>query len=110
MATDTKIQRTAELLAAQYRDGQRYSMDDESAPKTMDEAYAIQAAYQELLAESRGSIAGYKIAYTTTTMRQNSGITEPGAGIVLANTVYHSPARVHSGVSMAEACWATGAE
>ncbi len=97
MATDTKIQRTAELLAAQYRDGQRYSMDDESAPKTMDEAYAIQAAYQELLAESRGSIAGYKIAYTTTTMRQNSGITEPGAGIVLANTVYHSPARVHSG-------------
>ena len=97
MATDTKIQRTAELLAAQYREGQRYSLDDESLPRSIEEAYAVQSAFQQIMAQSRGPVAGYKIAYTTTTMRQNSGITEPGAGLVLANTVYHSPATVHSG-------------
>ena len=96
MTTQTKVQRTAQLLAAQYRDGLRYSMDADSAPGSIEEAYQIQAALQEILSQSQGPAAGYKIAYTTTTMRQNSGITEPGAGVVLANNVRRSPATVRA--------------
>ena len=96
MADQSKIQRAAQLLASQYRDGQLYAFDAESAPATTDEAYAIQAAFQQIMSQSKGPVAGYKIAYTTTTMRQNSGISGPGAGLVLADNVHNSPAAVNS--------------
>ena len=96
MSTETKSQRAARLLAGQYRDRTRYSLDEESAPRTVDEAYAIQEAFQSIMSQARGPIAGYKIAYTTTTMQRNAGVSEPGAGVILAKNVYHSPVNLQS--------------
>ena len=96
MSTETRIQRAARLLAAQYRDKQPYSWDEESAPRTVEEAYAVQEAFQQIMAQDRGSIFGYKIAYTTATIQQNAGVSEPGAGVILAKNVYHSPATLQS--------------
>ena len=96
MTTETRIQRTARLLAEQYRDNARFSLDEESAPRTIEEAYAVQEAFQEIMSQARGPIAGFKIAYTTTTMQQNSGVSEPGAGVILAKNINHSPATLQS--------------
>ena len=83
-------------MAGQYRDGTRFSLDEESAPRTVDEAYAVQEAFQDIISQARGPVAGYKIAYTTTTMQQNSGVSEPGAGVILAKNIYYSPATLES--------------
>ena len=37
-------------------------------PQGIEEAYAVQQAYLEMLAKTRGPFGGYKIAYTTATM------------------------------------------
>ena len=96
MSTETRIQRAARLLAGQYRDRTRFSLDEESAPRTVDEAYAVQEAFQEIISQARGPVAGYKIAYTTATMQQNSGASEPGAGVILAKNIYYSPPTLES--------------
>ncbi len=79
-------------MAGQYRDRTRFSFDEESAPRTVDEAYAVHGAFQDIMSQTRGPIAGYKIAYTTATMQQNAGVSEPGAGVILAKNIYYSPA------------------
>ena len=60
-------------------------------PSSIDEANAVQEGFQQLLAETYGPIAGYKIALTTPVMRQMLGVNEPIAGAILAKTIYHSP-------------------
>jgi len=96
MSTETRIQRTARLLAGQYRDRARFSLDEESAPRTIEEAYAMQEAFQEIMSRARGPVAGYKIAYTTAAMQQNAGVDEPGAGVILGKNINHSPATLQS--------------
>ena len=96
MTTDTRTQRAARLLADQFRDRTRFSLDEESAPRNVDEAYAVQAAFQEIMSQDRGPIAGYKIAYTTAAIQQSAGSSEPGAGVILAKNIYHSPSTLQS--------------
>ena len=62
MSAETRIQRAAQSLAGQYRDRTRFSLDEESAPRTVDEAYAVQEALQDIMSQARGPVAGYKIA------------------------------------------------
>jgi 2-keto-4-pentenoate hydratase len=61
------------------------------APRTVDEAYAIQEEFHTLLAGTQGLIAGYKIGLTTPVMQQMVGLNEPIAGAILANTIHQSP-------------------
>ena len=96
MSTETRIQRAARLLADQYRDRMWFTLDEGSAPRTIDEAYAVQEAFQDIMSQHRGPIAGYKIAYTTATIQQSVGVSEPGAGVILAKNVYHSPVTLPS--------------
>ena len=91
MPTGTRIQRAARLLADQYRERTPFSLDEDSAPRTVDEAYAAQEAFQDIMSQARGPIAGYKIAYTTAIMQQTSEVSEPAAGVILAKNVYDSP-------------------
>ena len=56
----------------------------------------MQTAYQGVLSKEFGPVAGYKIAYTTTALQQSSGISEPVAGVILANNVRRSPAVLNS--------------
>ena len=66
----------------------------EIAPRTPDEAYAIQDAFVALRASKLGAIAGYKIALTSAEMRRFVGVDTPQAGMVFGALVRRSPARV----------------
>ncbi|HEY1480042.1 MAG TPA: fumarylacetoacetate hydrolase family protein [Gaiellales bacterium] len=68
--------------------------DDELRPRTSDDAYAIQAALHELLAQHGGAQAGWKIGCTTPTMQEYLDIHEPAAGHIRASTVHEGPASV----------------
>ena len=58
-------------------------------------AYDAQDAFVDRILEyERTSVAGYKLGLTSVVMQQMSGITHPVAGVVLANTVFHSPLRL----------------
>jgi 2-keto-4-pentenoate hydratase len=69
-------------------------MPEDLAPRSVADAYAVQAEYAGLRAASLGSVAGYKIALTTPAMRAMVGISEPVAGDLLERTLRRSPARV----------------
>jgi 2-keto-4-pentenoate hydratase len=61
------------------------------APRTVDEAYAMQAELQVLMSEIHGPVAGYKIALTTPVMQRMVGFHAPIAGAILARTMHSSP-------------------
>lgn len=69
-------------------------MATELAPRDIEEAYAVQAAYMDLKAADAGGYGGYKIGFTTKVMQQRIGAMEPAYGRILADTLLPSPARV----------------
>ena len=66
------------------------------APRTPDEAYAIQDAFVALRAKKLGAAVGYKIALSSAEMRRFVGVDAPQAGVMLDSTVRRSPARVRA--------------
>jgi 2-keto-4-pentenoate hydratase len=92
MADEGRIQQAARFLFEAHRARQPFGpMPETCAPRTVDEAYAVQEALQTLMAEVHGPIAGYKIALTTPAMQQLVGFHAPFAGAILARTVHQSP-------------------
>ncbi len=63
-------------------------------PHHLDDAYAVQAELQQLLTQTCGPLAGYKIALTTAVMQKMVGFDAPIAGGILEKTIHHTPARV----------------
>jgi 2-oxo-3-hexenedioate decarboxylase/2-keto-4-pentenoate hydratase len=61
------------------------------APRTVDEAYAVQESFHTHMAGRQGPVAGYKIALTTPVMQQMVGFHAPLAGAILASTIHRSP-------------------
>ena len=92
----SRVTQSAEALLQQFRSKEKYLLEGELLPESIDEAYEVQAAYQGALTGDYGAVAGYKIAYTTTALQQSSGISEPVAGVILSNNVRHSPAVLDS--------------
>ena len=88
----SRVTQSADALLQQFRSKEKYLLEGDLLPDSIAEAYEIQAAYQGSLSTEYGAVAGYKIAYTTTALQQASGISEPVAGVILANNVRHSPA------------------
>lgn len=66
------------------------------APRTAEDAYAIQDAYVALRAHRLGAIAGYKIALSSKEMQRFVGVDSPQAGVMLESTLHASPARVRA--------------
>ena len=66
------------------------------APRTLEEAYAIQDAFVALRAQKLGALAGYKVALTSEEMRRFVGVNEPQAGMMFESTILRSPARVRA--------------
>jgi 2-keto-4-pentenoate hydratase len=66
------------------------------APRTPNDAYAIQDAFVALRARKLGAIAGYKIALTSAEMQRFVGVDTPQAGMVFASTIHRSPARLRA--------------
>jgi 2-keto-4-pentenoate hydratase len=92
MADDGRIQQAARFLFEAHRARQPFGpMPETWAPRTVDEAYAVQEALQTVMAEAHGPIAGYKIALTTPAMQQLVGFHAPFAGAILARTIHQSP-------------------
>src|SRR3984893_4347663 len=64
-------------------------------PASLDEAYAIRRAYQEIEeATGRGEVAGYKIGLTTPIMQKLCGVDEPCYGAIFASEVHHRRAEL----------------
>ena len=92
----SRVSRSCEALLQQFRDKEKYLLEGDLLPESISEAYEVQGAYQASLSKEFGPVAGYKIAYTTTALQQSSGISEPVAGVILADNVRHSPAVLNS--------------
>ena len=90
-----KATAAAEWLLRAHREGRRYeALPDALAPRTPDEAYAIQDDFVALRAHALGAIAGYKIALSTPAMQKFVGVDRPQAGAIFESRVLRSPARV----------------
>ena len=92
----SRVTQSADALLAQFRGKEKYLLEGDLLPESVDEAYQVQGAYQGSLSGDYGAIAGYKIAYTTAALQQASGISEPVAGVILSKNVRHSPAVLDS--------------
>jgi len=66
------------------------------APRTAEEAYAIQDAFVALRAQKLGAIIGYKIALSSAQMRRFVGVDTPQSGVLLESLVLRSPAKVRA--------------
>src|SRR5437879_7594178 len=68
----------------------------ELAPRSAEEAYAIQDSFVALRAEQLGAIAGYKIALSSKEMQKFVGVNEPQAGVMLESTLRRTPAKLRA--------------
>jgi 2-keto-4-pentenoate hydratase len=87
-----RIQQAAQFLWEEHRAHKPFEpMPAILAPRTVDEAYAMQEELHSLMTEVHGPVAGYKIALTTPVMQQMVGFHAPIAGAILARTIHSSP-------------------
>ena len=70
------------------------NLPPEIAPSTMDEAYAAQEALAKLLMPREGAVAGLKIAVATKVMQELMGINHPCGGMIFERRVHGSPAEL----------------
>jgi 2-keto-4-pentenoate hydratase len=92
MPDQARIPQAAQWLWAAHQARRPFEpMPPALAPRTVDEAYAMQAELHALMTEVHGPVAGYKIALTTPVMQQMVGFQTPIAGAVLAGTIHSSP-------------------
>jgi 2-keto-4-pentenoate hydratase len=82
-------------IARMHANRERYAnLSGALAPPTIADAYGVQEALVPLWTPLRGAIAGLKIATTTKVMQQLMGIDHPCGGMIYANTVQKSPAKL----------------
>jgi 2-keto-4-pentenoate hydratase len=92
-----RIQAAARRLLEAHERRERFCpLPKELAPRTEEEAYAIQDGFVALRAKKLGSIAGYKIALATAEMQRFVGVNAPQAGAMLEFTLHRTPARVRA--------------
>jgi 2-keto-4-pentenoate hydratase len=84
------------LLEAHERRERFAPLPAELAPRTGEEAYAIQDAFVALRAQKLGAIVGYKVALTSAEMRRFVGVDDPQAGAMLEASVRRTPASVRA--------------
>jgi 2-oxo-3-hexenedioate decarboxylase/2-keto-4-pentenoate hydratase len=95
MNTDPRSTRAARYLFDEHRAGRAFTpVPADFAPRDVAEAFAAQAAFQQLMGEVAGEVAGWKVALTTPVMQQMVGFDEPVPGTVFGNTVHASGAQV----------------
>ena len=85
-----------QLLEAHERRQRFTPLPPGLAPRTENEAYAIQDAFVAMRAQKLGALAGYKIALTSAEMRRFVGVDSPQAGVMFESTIRHSPASVRA--------------
>jgi 2-keto-4-pentenoate hydratase len=95
---DTRVRDAAEYYFNAHRSRASYGIPpDVAQPKSLEEAYAVQEAFQALRREQgRGAIAGYKLALTSRIMQDLVGIDHPCIGGIFETTIHRSPAAVRA--------------
>jgi 2-keto-4-pentenoate hydratase len=97
MSDESRMKQAAEYVANQYEANNPIDiMVQDFAPRTIEEAYAVQASFLKLLSETKGAVGGYKIASTNPATRQRSGVSGPCAAGIFARHIYNSPATLNS--------------
>lgn len=92
------FKRAAQHLFEAHERRERFApLPAELAPKTQEEAYAIQDAFVALRAQELGAIVGYKVALTSEAMRRFAGVEQPQGGALLEATLRRTPASVRAG-------------
>ncbi|RPJ36213.1 MAG: hypothetical protein EHM35_08500 [Planctomycetaceae bacterium] len=95
MSDDGRIQQAARWLVEEHRTRKPFGpMPETLAPRSVDDGYAIQEAFQTFMATTHGPVAGYKVALTAPVMQQMVGFHTPFAGTILTSTIHQSPATV----------------
>ncbi len=91
------IHQAAGRLLRAHEERERFGpLPADLAPRTAEDAYAIQDAYVALRAHRLGAIAGYKIALSSKEMQRYVGVDAPQAGVLLESTLHASPARIRA--------------
>ncbi|HEX6979771.1 MAG TPA: fumarylacetoacetate hydrolase family protein [Alphaproteobacteria bacterium] len=90
-----RIEEAARFMwqAHQRREPYR-NLPPEIRPQTLADAYAAQEVFHDLARPTHGPVAGLKIATTTKVMQDLMGIDHPCGGVIFANTVHPTPARL----------------
>ncbi|MGH8067669.1 MAG: 2-keto-4-pentenoate hydratase [Candidatus Entotheonellia bacterium] len=92
MPDEDRSQQAARFLCEEHRARKPFApMPATLAPRTIDEAYAVQEWFHTGMVAMHGPVAGYKIALTTPVMQQMVGFHAPIAGAILAGTIHRSP-------------------
>ena len=91
--SDERIERTAQYFYHAHRNGEHYArVPDAYRPANLDQAYAAQARFVELLSDHPRSVAGYKIAVTSQVIQQLVGLDHPCLGVIRSGLVHSAPA------------------
>lgn len=93
MVGGTRVRNMAHLLVERHlHRRQSRPLPPEHAPRSLDEAYAVQDEFVALKARQCGPVVGYKIALTTPQMRQFVGLRDSIAGCLHERQVVRAPA------------------
>lgn len=85
----------ASTLMHEHQQGERFRpFAAKNGVTTLDDAYRVQDRYVSLLKSRFGAPIGYKIGLTSQRMQTMCGIDQPIAGVVLADRLHRSGARV----------------
>jgi 2-keto-4-pentenoate hydratase len=92
------IERAAHWLAEQHRVRAPFAaFASRVAPRSVDEAYAVQEAFVARKARVCGPCCGWKIALSNPAMQAMVGLPEPVAGRLFTRQVVGAPGRVRAG-------------
>ena len=92
---EPRIERAGEWLFKAHTGKKRFApLPATLMPRSVEEAYAVQAEFVAMRARKLGRVAGYKIALTTPAMRKMMGMSDSVAGNMLEKTLLRSPAQV----------------
>ena len=95
--SDGNVEKAGQYQAEAYLAGSSLDlMLQDFAPATQDQAYLVQRNFVDRLSQTKGSLGGYKIAYTSAVMREARGISGPCAGLIFADAITDSPAELNS--------------
>jgi 2-keto-4-pentenoate hydratase len=95
--SNPQFRRAAQRLFEAHQRRERFApLPAELAPRSAEEAYAIQDAFVALRAEKLGAVVGYKIALSSAEMRRFVGVEHPQAGAMFESTLHRTPASVRA--------------
>ena len=87
-------QAVALYVAARHRRQRIAVLPEDCRPASLDEAYAVQAALNQRLADTHGAVCGRKIGCTTPVMQRYLEIAHPCAGALYERRTLGTPATV----------------